>query len=226
MAIDQGSNVYMHQSVRAYGRNRVGDDSLVLEEVILGHPTADVLLELKARKSSSEYVDYEGTHIGANAVIRSHAVFYRDVVMGHHVRTGHRVLVREGCRIGNHVLIGSNVVIDNNCTIGNNVSLQTNVYIPTGTAISDDVFMGPHCVILNDPFPIRDGSTIDPVVIERGVSVGGNATILPGVTLHEGCFVAAGAVVTKNVPPWHLAIGSPATFRELPQDLKTFNRIV
>jgi acetyltransferase-like isoleucine patch superfamily enzyme len=225
MPIRQGDNVYIHQSVRAYGQNVVSEGGIVLEEVILGYPTSDVLLDVRHRRTAHEYLDYEGTTLGPFALIRSHSVFYRSVVVGHHVRTGHRVMVREGCRIGDHVLIGSNVVIDNNCTLGSHISIQSNVYLPTGTQIGDKVFLGPNCVILNDRFPIREGSKLEPAIIEKGVTVGGSATILPGVRLGEGCMVAAAAVVTKDVPPWHLAIGMPATFRELPPELKTLNRI-
>jgi acetyltransferase-like isoleucine patch superfamily enzyme len=225
MPIVQGSNVFIHESVRAYGRNTVGDNGIVLEEVILGYPTADVLVEFRERKTAPEYLEYPGTTLGPNAVIRSHSVLYRNVVVGHHVRTGHRVMVREGCTIGDHVLIGSNVVIDNNCKLGSHISIQSNVYLPTGTQIGDKVFLGPNCVILNDRYPIREGSKLEAPILERGVTVGGSATILPGVRLGEGCMVAAAAVVTKDVPPWHLAIGMPATFRELPDELRTLNRI-
>lgn len=225
MSIKQGENVYIHQSVRAYGQNTVSDNGIVLEEVILGYPTADNLLDLRHRRTAAEYLDYQGTTLGPSALIRSHSVLYRNVVVGHHVRTGHRIMVREGCVIGDHVLIGSNVVIDNNCELGSHISIQSNVYLPTGTRIGDWVFLGPNCVILNDRYPIREGSKLEPPIIERGVTVGGSATILPGVRLGEGCMVAAAAVVTKDVPPWHLAIGMPATFRELPEELRTLNRI-
>ncbi len=226
MTIEQGANVYIHQSVRTYGKNRVGDNGIILEDVILGYPTTDILLELRAHRLAAEYLDYEGTDIGANAVIRSQAVFYRNVIVGHNVRTGHRAMIRENCRIGDHVMVGSNVVIDNDCTIGSHVSIQSSVYIPTGTRIGDFVFLGPNCVILNDPYPIREGSCLKAPALARGVTVGGNATILPGVQLGEGCFVAAGALVTKDVPAWSLAIGSPARFTDLPAHLRNLNRII
>lgn len=225
MAIVQGTNVYIHQSVRSYGRNRVGDNGVVLEDVILGYPTTEILVELRAKRTAAEYLDYDGTAVGENAVIRSHAVFYRNVTVGHHVRTGHRVTVREGGRVGDYVLIGSNVVVDANCVIGSHVSIQSNVYLPTGTKVGDYVFLGPNCVILNDRYPVRGESKLEGAILERGVTVGGNATILPGVRLGEGCFVGAGAVVTRDVPGWHLATGSPATFRELPPELRALNRI-
>jgi len=225
MAIDQGENVYVHQSVRAYGRNRLGENSIVLEDVILGYPTADVLIELRSKRTAAEYLDYAGTSFGTDALVRSHSVFYRNVTVGNHVRTGHRVIVREACAIGDHVLLGSGVVLDSNCVVGSHVSIQSNVYLPTGTRVGDYVFLGPNAVILNDPFPIREGSKLLAPVLERGVTVGGGATILPGVRVGEGSFIAAGAIVTKDVPAWQLAIGSPARVKPLPDRLRMLNRI-
>jgi acetyltransferase-like isoleucine patch superfamily enzyme len=117
-------------------------------------------------------------------------------------------------------------VIDNNTRIGSRVSIQSTVYIPTGTIIEDRVFIGPNAVFLNDRFPVRLEEPLTAPRIRRGPTIGGNATILPGVTVGEGAFVAAGAIVTADVPPWHLAIGSPARFRRLPARLRRTNKIV
>ena len=96
------------------------------------------------------------------------------------------------------------------------MSLQSLVYIPTGVVIEDDVFIGPNAVLTNDPYPPHGGDHLKGPVIRKGASIGANATILPGVVIGEGALVAAGAVVTHDVPPRMLAIGSPARFRELP----------
>jgi acetyltransferase-like isoleucine patch superfamily enzyme len=136
------------------------------------------------------------------------------------------VLIRERCRIGHHVLVGTNVVIDNDSTIGSRVSIQSTVYIPTKTIIEDWVFIGPNAVFTNDRFPIRLKAPLAAPRIRRGATIGANATILPGVVVGEGAMVAAGAIVTNNVPPWHLAIGAPARFETLPPRLRRQNRIV
>jgi acetyltransferase-like isoleucine patch superfamily enzyme len=221
-----GRGCLLHDTLRTYGRNRIGRRTMILENVILGYPTSDVLLNIMSRRTRNEDLDFEGVTIGDHCIIRSDVVIYRDVVMGNYVRTGHKVLIRERTRIGSHVLVGTNVVVDNDTRIGNRVSLQSGVYIPTGTIIEDWVFVGPHASFLNDRFPIRVTGPLTAPKIRRGATIGGNATILPGVTVGEGAFVAAGSVVTSDVPPWHLAKGSPARHQPLPSKLRRRNRII
>jgi acetyltransferase-like isoleucine patch superfamily enzyme len=221
-----GRGCLLHDTLRTYGRNKIGSRTMIMENVILGYPTSDVLLKVMSRRTRNEDLDYAGVTIGHHCIIRSDVVIYRDVVMGNYVRTGHKVLVRERCRIGDHVLVGTNVVVDNDCSIGDRVSIQSGVYIPTGTVIEDWVFIGPHATFLNDRFPVRTKAPLTAPRIRRGATIGGNATILPGTTVGEGAFVAAAAVVTKDVPPWHMAIGSPARFKPLPAKLRRRNRII
>lgn len=221
-----GRGSLLHDSLKTYGRNWIGSRTMILEGVILGYPTSDVLLKIMGQRTRHEDLTYVGVRIGSRCVIRSEAVIYRDVVIGDYVRTGHKVLIREGCRIGNHVLVGTNVVIDNETTIGSRVSIQSTVYIPTGTVIEDRVFIGPNAVFLNDRFPVRTAAPLLAPKISRGATIGGNATILPGVKVGQGAFVAAGAVVTRDVPAWHMAIGAPARFEPLPRKLRRTNRIV
>lgn len=163
--------------------------------------------------------------IGENATIRSETIIYTDVVIGDEFTAGHRALVREGTQIGDNVLVGTDTVIDGETTIGSNVSLQTGVYVPSNTEIGDDVFVGPSAVLTNDPYPVREDVELEGPTIERGASIGANATVLPGVTVGENAFVAAGAVVTEDVPDNTLAVGSPAKFRSLPAELQGGNEI-
>jgi acetyltransferase-like isoleucine patch superfamily enzyme len=221
-----GRGSLVHETLKTYGRNWIGAYTMILENVILGYPTSDVLVSMMTKRTRTEDLRYPGVRIGHHCIIRSEAVIYRDVEIGNYVRTGHKVLIREKSRIGNHVLVGTNVVVDNESRIGNRVSIQSTVYIPTGTVIEDGVFIGPNAVFLNDRFPIRVKTALTAPVIRKGATIGGNATILPGVVVNEGAFVAAGAVVTKNVPAWHIAIGAPARFEPLTRKLRTRNRIV
>jgi acetyltransferase-like isoleucine patch superfamily enzyme len=224
--IIKGENVYIHRSVKFYGVNHVGRDSMLMENVILGYPTSDIFLEIRDGKKNIEDLQYEGCILGSNTILRAGVAVYKDSILGNDVRTGHNVLIREKCVIGNNVLLGTNVVVDNHTIIGSNVSIQSSVYIPTGTIIEDFVFLGPNCVLLNDRYPIRDKNvSLHAPILRKGATIGGNATILPGVEVGEGVLVAASAVVTKNVPPWHLACGSPARFTKLPKKLSVFNYI-
>jgi len=167
----------------------------------------------------------EQTVFGDNATVRSGSIIYAGVTVGDEFTTGHDVLVREETTIGDDVLVGTKTVIDGATEIGSHVSLQTGAYVPQQTAIGDNVFLGPHAVLTNDAYPIRTESTLDGVVLEDDVSIGANATVLPGVTVGEGAFVAAGALVTEDVPAGTLAIGAPAIHRPLPSELTGGNHI-
>jgi acetyltransferase-like isoleucine patch superfamily enzyme len=221
-----GKDVKVHHTVRTYGRNSVGDHSIITDNVILGFPSTELLLTLRQVDLNLEHADYEGCTIGGNAILRSEAVFYCSVKIGDDVRTGHKILVRENTVIGHNVSIGANTVIDNECTIGNFVSMQTGVYLPTGTMISDYVFLGPGATLTNDRHPARTDGPLEPASICRGASLGANCVVMPGVTVGEGALIAANAVVTKDVPDWHMAKGIPAGVTPLPDELRVLNKIV
>lgn len=163
--------------------------------------------------------------LGKAAKIRAGTVIYGDSKAGDSFETGHNVLVREKTTIGDRVLVGTNSIIENDCKIGNDVSIQSNVYVPAGTVIEDRVFIGPSACLTNDKHMMRGARNLLGPVLKKGCGIGANATILPGVTIGEGAMVAAGAVVTKDVPPWHLAVGVPAKFIPLKESLKTERRL-
>lgn len=163
--------------------------------------------------------------IGENPLIRSNTVIYNDVTIGDNLRTGHNVLIREKTTIGDDVLIGTNTVIEGHSKIGDNVSIQSNVYLPKKSYIEDNVFIGPCACFTNDRYPVRVKYKLRGPIIREGASIGANTTFLSGIEVGEGAIVAAGAVVTRNVPPWSLAIGAPAKIKALPKKLRVPNRI-
>jgi acetyltransferase-like isoleucine patch superfamily enzyme len=163
--------------------------------------------------------------IGKNSFIRSNSIIYNDVKVGDNFRTGHGVTIREKTKIGDNVLVGTNSIIEGHCSIGDNVSIQSNVYIPTNTIIEDYVFIGPCACFTNDKYPIRVDFELKGPVLKRGASIGANSTFLSNVEIGEGAMVAAGAIVTHDVPPFFLAIGAPAKIKPLPKHLKTMNKI-
>ena len=136
----------------------------------------------------------------------------------------HEAQVREGARIGRYCRIGKGVYIDANVRIGDNCKLQNRVSVYQGVTIGDRVFVGPHACFTNDQIPraartdwkkhdLADRGVeweIVPTRVEDGASIGANATILCGITIGEAAMVGAGAVVTKDVPPYALVYGNPA----------------
>ena len=116
-------------------------------------------------------------------------------------------------RIGERCNLGQNVFVAAGVTIGNNVKIQNNVSLYTGVVVEDDVFLGPSMVFTNVMNPRSHVSRKDEyrtTLIERGASVGANATVVCGTTLGRYCFVGAGAVVTRDLPAYALAYGAPA----------------
>lgn len=117
-----------------------------------------------------------------------------------------------GVKIGKNCIFGQNCQVANDVVIGNNVKVQNNVSIYTGTTIEDDVFLGPSCVLTNVTNPrsqVNRHSLYEKTLIRRGATIGANATIVCGTTLGRYCFIAAGTVVTKDVPDYALVMGNP-----------------
>ena len=145
----------------------------------------------------------------------------RDVELGEGVVIPRPDLVNlYGCRIGSGCRIASFVEIQRGVVVGRNVKVEAFAFIPSGVTVEDGAFIGPHACFTNDRFPravTEDGRRLDagewtlvPTLVRRGASVGANATILCGVTIGEEALVAAGAVVTRDVPPRGLVRGNPA----------------
>ena len=116
-----------------------------------------------------------------------------------------------GCKIGKGCKIGAYVEIQRGVTGGDRCKIEAFAFIPSGVTIEDEVFVGPHACFTNDLMPKAVGDwSVTPTVVRRGASIGANATIVCGVTVGEHAMVAAGAVVTKDVPPGAIVAGSPA----------------
>jgi acetyltransferase-like isoleucine patch superfamily enzyme len=193
--------------MKEYGINVIGEGAQVFEPVTIGFPSRENIGK----------TGFPGSTIGRHAVLRSGTIIYCDVIIGDNFQSGHNTLIREKTRIGDRTAIGTATVIDGNTIIGNGVSLQSMVYIPTNTTIGDLVFIGPNAVLTNDRYP--PSGSLDGPVIKAGAAIGANATILPGVCIGEGAFVAAGSVVTRDVPDHMMAIGTPARIKDLPREM-------
>jgi UDP-2-acetamido-3-amino-2,3-dideoxy-glucuronate N-acetyltransferase len=136
-----------------------------------------------------------------------------DVQIGDRTSIWHVSHVMKGSRIGRNCRIGQNVVIGPNAVIGDGVKIQNNVSVYEGVVLEDDVFCGPSMVftnVINPRSAIPRMAELRTTFVRRGATLGANATILCGITIGEYAFVGAGAVVTKDVPPYALVVGNPA----------------
>jgi UDP-2-acetamido-3-amino-2,3-dideoxy-glucuronate N-acetyltransferase len=133
--------------------------------------------------------------------------------IGEGTKIWHFSHVMPKCKLGKKCILGQNVHVATGVIIGNNVKIQNNVSLYDGAVIEDDVFLGPSCVLTNVSNPrsqVVRRDKYERTLIRRGASVGANATIVCGTTIGRYAFIAAGAVVTKDVPDYALMIGVPA----------------
>lgn len=133
--------------------------------------------------------------------------------IGAGTRIWHFSHIMPDCVIGERCNIGQNVVISPGVVLGNNVKIQNNVSVYTGVVCEDDVFLGPSCVftnVLNPRSAIPRKNQYRKTLVRRGATIGANATIVCDHTIGEYALIGAGAVVTKDVPPYALVVGNPS----------------
>jgi len=168
-------------------------------------PVSDSLFNIK---------DIKNTNGGSMSepFIHESAFVSENTHLGSGVKIWINAQIREGAFIGADTIISKDVYIDHGVRIGKNCKIQNGVSVYNGVTIEDYVFVGPHASFTNDRVPRAfnaDWETM-PTVVKEGASIGANATILCGVTIGEYAMVAAGSVVTKDVPPYSLVMGNPA----------------
>lgn len=136
----------------------------------------------------------ESQNIGINTRIWQYSVIFKDAIIG------------KNCNICAHTLIENNVII------GNNVTIKSGVYLWDGVVLEDNVFIGPNATFTNDKKPRSKQypEAFDKTIIQKGASIGANATLLPGITIGRNAMVGAGAIVTKDVPDNAIIVGNPA----------------
>ena len=133
--------------------------------------------------------------------------------IGEGTRIWHFSHLMTGCTVGKNCNIGQNVVVSPGVVLGDGVKVQNNVAVYTGVTCEDDVFLGPSCVftnVLNPRSAISRKHAFLPTRVGKGASIGANATVLCGNRIGEYAMIGAGAVVTKEVPPYALVVGNPS----------------
>jgi len=180
---------------------------------------AEGMRVLQVLDAAQRSLDLDGDAIGPMTVAAPDYFAHPSAVIGKGAKIGkgtkiwHFTHVMDGAVLGESCNLGQNVVVSPGVSLGANVKVQNNVSIYSGTTVEDDVFLGPSCVLTNISNPrsqVNRRNLYEKTVIRRGASIGANATIVCGNTLGRYCLIAAGAVVTKDVPDYALMVGAPA----------------
>jgi acetyltransferase-like isoleucine patch superfamily enzyme len=204
-----GGHVVIHAGTVVEAGARIQDGAIVGKPLALG-----------ARSTAPRAVP-QPARIGAGATVCAGAVVVAGATIGPRAIVGDQAHVRERAVIGEGSVVGRGSAVDNDVTVGDRVRIQSNCYITAYSTIEDDVFVAPGVTFTNDHTMGRHGPdyALRGATLRRGCRVGGAAVLVPGIEVGEDAFVAAGAVVTKDVPARMVAIGVPARFvREVPEE--------
>lgn len=215
-----GRETFVGNGATLYPGVTLGDDCVVLDGAVLGRiPISNGTTTRPIDSAFGTLTIGAGSIIGANAVLYTNSQFGRDVLIGD------LASVREGCTVGDRAVLGRGVMVLYNCRIGSFARVQDQAHLVGDMRIEEHVFVGMQVVTTNDNdvyltrFGIGSGpstgaglsgSRRDGPTLRRFSAIGAGATILPNVEIGEGALVAAGAVVTRDVPAWTIVAGVPA----------------
>jgi acetyltransferase-like isoleucine patch superfamily enzyme len=195
-----GAHVVVHAGVQ------IGDGCTIQDGAVLGKPPKLAPHSTAPRDAAPPLV------LEAGAVVGCGAVLFAGARLGAGVIVGDQAHVRERASIGPGSVIGRGSAVDNDVSIGARVRIQTNVYLTAYSVVEDDVFVGPCAVTTNDNTMARHpaGMALQGATLRRACRIGAAAVLVPGVEIGEEAFVAAGAVVTRDVAPRTVVLGVPA----------------
>ncbi|ESU34212.1 UDP-3-O-(3-hydroxymyristoyl) glucosamine N-acyltransferase [Bacillus sp. 17376] len=205
-----GKNVIVGNRVTIHEGTVIGDNTTIADGAVLGKgPKPAKTSTVKLSDSIPALEIGEDVTIGANSVI------YRGAVIGTNTLIADLASVRENVEIGNFVIVGRGVTVENYVKIGDRTKIQSNSYITAYTTLEEQVFIAPCVTTTNDNFMGRTEERFDKIkgaTVKKGARVGGGSIILPGITIAEETFIAAGALVTKDTEEKTLIKGIPAKF--------------
>ncbi len=206
----------VHPSAIVHPGTVLGDGVKVLENAVVGkQPTL-------SPRSTAKREPLPPAVIGAGTVVSTGAIVFAGTTVGARVVLGDQSCIRERVTIGDDVVVGRGSLVENDTTIGAMTKIQAEAYITAYSTLEEHVFIAPCVVTTNDNWMGRTEKRFGNIkgpTIRRGARVGGGAILCPAVEIGEDAFVGAGAVVTKDVPPRVVVVGSPArVLRDVPED--------
>ncbi len=206
----------IHESAIVYPGTVLGDGVKVLEHAVVGkQPTL-------SPRSTAKREPLPPTVIGAGTIVSTGAIVFAGSAIGQRVILGDQSCVRERVTIGDDVVVGRGSLVENDTTIGAMTKIQADAYITAYSTLEEHVFIAPCVVTTNDNWMGRTEKRFGNIkgpTIKRGARIGGGAILCPAIEIGEDAFVGAGAVVTKDVPPRVVVVGSPArVLRNVPED--------
>jgi acetyltransferase-like isoleucine patch superfamily enzyme len=203
--VEIGDEVIFGAHVVVYDGTVIGPGCAIEDHVVLGKRP-------RLAKHSGARGAVGGLRLGAGVSVGAGAVLFAGASIADEAIVGDQSYVRERSSIGAGSVIGRGSVVDNDVVIGARVRVQTNVYLTAFTVVEDDVFVGPGALTTNDDTMARHGeeTPVRGATLRRACRVGGGAVLTPGVEIGEEAFVAAGAVVTRDVPARAVVMGVPA----------------
>jgi acetyltransferase-like isoleucine patch superfamily enzyme len=214
-----GDNCRIGYNVVIRKGTTIGDNVRIDDNTIIGKYPMRASLSIFKEESG---LQLSPTHIGDNCLIGANTVIYNGSSISNHVLIADLASVRENTTIGEYTIIGRGVTVENYVKIGKRCKLESECYITAYSEIEDYVFIAPGVVTSNDNFLGRTEERFKHfkgITVKKGARIGANAVILPGKTIGEDALIAAGSVVTKDVPPRKIVMGSPARIiREVPEE--------
>ncbi|NUR75656.1 MAG: N-acetyltransferase [Thermoleophilia bacterium] len=197
----------VHPSAIVYEGTVLGEGVRVLEHAVVGKQPS------LGAKSTARREPLPPAKIGDGTVISTGAIVFAGSTIGANCIVGDQSCIRERVELADDCVLGRGSLIENDTTVGTGTRIQAEAYITAYSTLEEDVFIAPCVVTTNDNFmgrTERRKELMKGPTIRRSARVGGGAILCPGIEVGEEAFVGAGAVVTKDVPPRTLVVGSPA----------------
>ncbi len=226
--VESGPCVHIGAGVTIGKGTKIGNfvvihaDTAIGENVVIGDNSVIGKTPMKAAISTLKPKQLPPAVLSDGVIIGALVAIYRGAKIGQGVMIADLSSVREDVEIGKFTIVGRGAAIENDTRIGNYVKIETNAYVTAHTRIEDRCFIAPMVTMTNDNYLGRTEERFKYTKgphLKKGARIGANATLMPGITIGEDAVVAAGSLVTKDVPPRKIVAGVPAgIFRDTPKE--------